>query len=94
MTDMSHYVEKHASFADANKRTSVIPENKSKPFMLTLNTSQSFEAIHMYVVVTQMYVQGHSGDTNPAVSTVPPTGTQNTGLLKYQAEGLQKMSFR
>lgn len=29
-----------------------------------------------------MYVQGHGGDTNPAVSTVPPTGTQDTGLYK------------
>lgn len=33
----------------------------------------------MDVKITQMYVQGHRGHTNPAVSTVPPTGPQNTG---------------
>lgn len=54
--------------------------------MLTL--VKTFEAIHIYVMITQMYVQGHGGDTNPAVSTVPPTGGQCTGSdKKYQAEG-------
>lgn len=45
----------------------------------TCKFPETFEVIYMDVKITQMYVQGHRGHTNPAVSTVPPTGPQNTG---------------
>lgn len=55
---------------------------RNKLFMLSHVNSLRHLKQFIYVMITQMYVQGHRGDTNPAVSTVPPTGSQYKGLYR------------
>lgn len=76
MMDMSHYAEKQAS--DVKK--DIFNTKKSKPLMLTHKFTEASKAIHMYVMITQIYVLGHRRDTTAAVSIVPPTGSQSPGL--------------